>query len=158
MPPKLDDKDIKIIKILTNDGRMPASSMPKGLGISNSTIIRKLNRLKREKVVEIYAQVNYQVLGYRYYSIEITFEQGSENINSHLEAMADLPKVHSVYRLIGSIDARMNIYVKSTEELEEFIDKYIKSSKVIRNFVVNEVIYSPLRLGHFENGKGKLLI
>ena len=107
MTPKLDDKDIKIIKILTNDGRMPASSMLKGLGISNSTIIRKLNRLKREKVVEIYAQINYQALGYRYYSIEITFEQGSENINSHLEAMAELPKVHSVYRLIVSCDPRI---------------------------------------------------
>jgi Lrp/AsnC family leucine-responsive transcriptional regulator len=155
---ELEKTDIDIIRILANNGRAQISEIAKSLGISNSTIMRRLNRLLEEKVLDINGNINYQTLGFRYYSIELTFEQGSKNVNSHLEEFAKLPNVHSVYRLIGNLDARINIYVKSKEDLEHFVDNYLKSSKAIRSYVINEILFSPLRLGHFTDGTGKLLI
>ncbi len=61
---KIDEIDLKIIKILTEDGRTPFAQIAKRLGVSTGMIRQRYHRLVQDGVLQVVAVTNPLLMGY----------------------------------------------------------------------------------------------
>jgi DNA-binding Lrp family transcriptional regulator len=60
----IDELDQKIIRHLSVDGRRSFSDIGEALGVSNHTIIKRYNRLRKNGVLKVIVQINLNKIGY----------------------------------------------------------------------------------------------
>jgi DNA-binding Lrp family transcriptional regulator len=116
----VDELDVKILMLLTNDARLSARETGQKLGVSTSTITARMSRLRDSKILKGYTTiVDYQRLGYELTVItEILVSKGK--LLEMENEIARLPGVCAVYDVTGEIDAIVVSKCKNREELSRF--------------------------------------
>lgn len=67
---QIDKKDVEIIKILEDDGRMPILELAKKVKLSHETVRYRLNKMIRNGVIEKFiVRINKKKLGYEIYAV-----------------------------------------------------------------------------------------
>lgn len=120
---KIDDKDLKILKVLLVDARQSARQLSHRLGVSTVTMISRLKKLEENKIIEGYsARLNHELLGYDITAvIEIKTTQGKM-----LEVENEIAKednVVSVYDITGDADTVVIAKFKDRKSLSNFVKK-----------------------------------
>jgi len=63
---ELDEKDLKIIKLLSENARITYTELSKALGISDVAVIKRVKKLETHSIIRRYTiDLNLQSLGYR---------------------------------------------------------------------------------------------
>ncbi|MEM7344983.1 MAG: Lrp/AsnC family transcriptional regulator [Chloroflexota bacterium] len=144
---QLTPLDQKILEILFEDGRTPASEIAEQLGEASSTIRNRIRRLEALGVIRGYqAVIDRTKLGFDIKAI-IQVEQDTNKSNE--EFMAGLRQVDPVVRVvqpIGQIDALVSVWAKNVEDLGKTIAKINALPGVIRTVtavVLHEESYLP---------------
>lgn len=138
----LDELDLKILKILLENGRLSARKIADKLDVSVGTVIKRIERLEKEKIITGYsAVINHEKLGYEFVAIiEIRVSQGKLlEVESQI---AKMPNVYGVYDVTGDFDAIVIAKFKSRKELDDFIKGLLATPHVERtrtHFVLNVV-------------------
>ncbi len=140
MPKQIDATDLKIIRLLQQNGRMANTEIAKRTGISETTVRYRLQRLTQEDYVQVVAMVNPIKLGFGI--------DGSIRIKADIKAInrvaEDLKSINSLYfigRIMGNWDFDTEYYVKSTTELKELIDSINTIDGVIETDVSTVLEY-----------------
>ncbi len=120
---KLDEKDIKILKLILTDARQSARQLSHRLGISTVTMISRLKKLEKNKVIHGYsARLDHELLGYDITAIiEIKTRQGKM-----LEIENEIAKqdnVIAVYDITGDADTLVIAKFKERRCLSTFVKK-----------------------------------
>ena len=122
MKRKIDATDVKIIRLLQQNGRMSNTQIAKKAGISETTVRYRLQQLIKNDLLQVVAMVNPLKLGF---GIE-----GSIRIKADIKRMADvaaeLKKLDSLYfigRMMGEYDFDTEFFVPSMAELKDLIDR-----------------------------------
>jgi len=128
----IDELDLKILKILSIDGRKNKSTIAEDLKRSPNTIIKHINDLEEDGVIKNYGvQIDYEKLGYEIIAIiELTISKGKM-----LEVERDIaqnPNIFAVYDITGKFDALILARFKNRGDLSKMIKKIHISPNVER--------------------------
>ena len=129
---KIEELDIEILKILSQDGRKNKSTIAEDLKRSPNTIIKHVQNLEDEHVIKSYGiQIDYEKLDYNIIAIiELTISKGKmlevEN------KIAEIPNVFGVYDITGTYDALILARFKTRDGLSRMIKEIHTSQYVER--------------------------
>ena len=118
---KIEDLDIDILKILSQDGRKNKSTIAEDLKRSPNTIIKHVQNLEDKDVIKNYGiQIDYEKLGYNIIAIiELTISKGK--MLEVEKKIAQIPNVFGVYDITGTYDALILARFKTRDGLSRMI-------------------------------------
>ena len=117
---KLDETDVKILRILLTDARLSSRQIAKRVGVSVGTIISRIKKMEQERIIKGYSvALDSEKLGYELTAIiEITVSKGK--LLETEEEIAKMPNVCAVYDVTGLTDTMIVAKFKNRRELSNF--------------------------------------
>ncbi len=127
-----DKIDIKIVNLLLEDGRMPASEIARRLGdISERSVRYRIDRMVNEGIIQISAVARPQAFGLTTIA-DIWLEVESDRILEVAKKMAEFDKVSYVACGIGQSDVSIQIVAKDTAEIYQFVTEVVRKVPGVR--------------------------
>lgn len=132
----IDDLDRNIILELQEDARRPYKEIAAKLGVSESTISNRVNRLLRTGILKLEARVDpFKLTNKVAAIIGLKLER-----RSHLQAIEEIrkiPGVSAVYVATGEYDLFIEVMEDSIADLNDFLFHKTRLSKM-KNVVTTE--------------------
>ena len=128
----LDETDVKVLKVLTEDARLSSRQIAKQCKISIGTVLSRIKRMEEEGVIKGYtALLDQEKLGYELTVVtEITVSKG--RLLEMENEIARIPNVCCVYDLTGMSDAAIIAKFKRREDLSKFTKRLLSLPYVER--------------------------
>ena len=127
-----DKIDIKIVNLLLDDGRMPASEIARRIGdISERAVRYRIDRMVNEGIVQISAVARPQAFGLTTIA-DIWMEVESDRILEVAKKMAEFDNVSYVACGIGESDVSIQIVAKDTAEIYQFVTEVVRKVPGVR--------------------------
>ena len=127
-----DKIDIKIVNLLLEDGRMPASEISRRIGnISERAVRYRIDRMVNEGVIQISAVARPQAFGLTTIA-DIWLEVESDRILEVAKKMAEFDNVSYVACGIGESDVSIQIVAKDTAEIYQFVTEVVRKVPGVR--------------------------
>ncbi|MBW2120800.1 MAG: Lrp/AsnC family transcriptional regulator [Deltaproteobacteria bacterium] len=142
---RLDKIDSKIIGLLQKNGRLPTTQIAKELGISETTVRKRLDRLIEEEFIQVVAVGNPFKLGFGIVgTIKISIDiKEVENV------IRELQKLHEVWYIAvttGATDIDIEFNTRSLEDLHDLVyEKINKIDGIIRTETMLIIRYAKRR-------------
>jgi len=131
---KIDDIDLRIIKILNEDGRIPFSQIARQLGVSAGMIRQRYHRLVRDGALMVVAITNPLLMGY---NIMATIGV-KVNVNALLEIADQIASFEEVIYLVlltGSYDLLIEIVCRDNDHLLRFLTEKLNSVEGVKDTI-----------------------
>lgn len=129
---EIDEKDVKIVNLLLEDGRMTASDIARTLGnISERAVRYRIERMVEEGVIRVSAIVSPQAFGLTTYA-DVWMEVESDKILEVANKMAEFQNVSYVACSIGETDVSIQIVAKDTAEVYRFVTEVVRKVPGVR--------------------------
>lgn len=118
----IDDLDRTIIELLQADGRRPVTDMARELGVSATTVQRRIDRLIEDGVIRIIALAQASLVGY---PVHVVFGITAQldRIAEIEEALAAEDEVVWAAWTTGSFDVIAEAFFRSNDHLRGFIQQ-----------------------------------
>lgn len=127
-----DKTDIKIVNLLLDDGRMPASEVARRLGdISERAVRYRIDRMVEEGVIRVSAVAKPQAFGLTTIA-DVWLEVESDRILEVARKMAEFDNVSYVACGIGESDVSIQIVAKDTGEIYQFVTEVVRKVPGVR--------------------------
>ena len=127
-----DKIDVKIVNLLLEDGRMPASEIARRIGnISERAVRYRIDRMMDEGVVRVSAVARPQAFGLTTIA-DVWMEVESDRILEVAKKMAEFDHVSYVACGIGETDVSIQIVAKDTAEIYHFVTEVIRKVPGVR--------------------------
>lgn len=124
---KLDEIDRKILRLLTENGRLSFVDIGKELNLSRVAVRERINNLTQNGVIEKFTVViNSEKFGKQ---VSAFFEVDCEPayLVDVAQTLADNPRVASCYQMTGPSTLHMHVLVDDFVALENFINNELYS-------------------------------
>jgi Lrp/AsnC family transcriptional regulator for asnA, asnC and gidA len=127
-----DKTDIKIVNLLLDDGRMPASEVARRIGdISERAVRYRIDRMVEEGVIRVSAVAKPQAFGLTTIA-DVWLEVESDRIIEVARKMAEFDNVSYVACGIGESDVSIQIVAKDTAEIYQFVTEVVRKVPGVR--------------------------
>jgi Lrp/AsnC family transcriptional regulator for asnA, asnC and gidA len=127
-----DKTDIKIVNLLLDDGRMPASEVARRIGdISERAVRYRIDRMVEEGVIRVSAVAKPQAFGLTTIA-DVWMEVESDRILEVARKMAEFDNVSYVACGIGESDVSIQIVAKDTSEIYQFVTEVVRKVPGVR--------------------------
>nr|WP_043751258.1 Lrp/AsnC family transcriptional regulator [Methylobacterium nodulans] len=142
----LDTFDLKILQVLSEEGRISWRDLADRIGLSFSPTLRRVRRLEEEGTIRGYmASIDEtRVLGSMVVFISVTLErQIKENLTIFEDKVARLPKVIGGFLISGNPDYLIHAVVRDLKHYQTFLDYMTTLPGVARiqsNFAVKTFV------------------
>jgi Lrp/AsnC family transcriptional regulator for asnA, asnC and gidA len=119
---KIDQTDIKIIKLLQKNGRMSNTDIAKHADVSEATVRYRMQRLIKEEYIQIAAIIDPMKLGN---GIEgnIRIHADIKLMKEVTKALKSIPELFYVVRVAGKADFDTSYFVKNMNQARILIDR-----------------------------------
>lgn len=135
----LDKTDEIILKNLMVDARLSARQLALKLGISTVTVLSRIKKLEKEKIIKGYtALIDHEKLGYNLTAVIEIIAKKNKILDIEVE-LAKIDNVCGVYDITGNTDTLVIAKFKSRSELSEFV-KGLASIQNIENTITHVVL------------------
>ena len=134
----IDKIDEKILKNLMVDARISARQLALKLGMSTVTILSRIKKLEKEKIIKGYtALIDHEKIGYDLTAIiEVV---ANKNIVDIEEKLSKIDNVCGVYDITGNTDTIIIAKFKERNELSNFV-KSLSSMANVENTITHVVL------------------
>jgi len=127
---KLDKINQKIIKILSEDGRMPNNEIASKVGVSEGTIRNRIKKLLSEGFLKVRGLINPdkffdKQLIYILIKLEI-----SRNWKEIAQKVSELPEVRSVSMITGRFDLLVELFIEPYHLLHFLTEELTKIGNI----------------------------
>lgn len=155
----LDDFDRRLLALVRHDNLQPARILAEKVGLSLSAVLRRLRRLREEKVIIADIAVVDPALTGSALTMHILVrmqQAGPQNMDAFAREIARHPEITGAWDVTGDDDFLLKVQIGSMEEYDAFTrralgeDKGVHSFKTlitIRHIIENDVARRPLRGG-----------
>ena len=127
-----DKTDVKIVNLLLDDGRMPASEVARRLGdISERAVRYRIDRMVEEGVIRVSAVAKPQAFGLTTIA-DVWLEVESDRILEVARKLAEFDNVSYVACGIGESDVSIQIVAKDTAEIYQFVTEVVRKVPGVR--------------------------
>jgi Lrp/AsnC family leucine-responsive transcriptional regulator len=133
---QLDDIDRKILRTLSQDGRISNQKLAETVNLSPTPCWHRVKALEDAGYVKGYVAVlDQRALGVPdTVIIEVTVDRhDDETLTSFSDALAELPEVMEAYLLSGEYDYLIKVAVAGTEGYERFLRQKLYKLPGVRN-------------------------
>ena len=130
--PELDDVDRQILRILSDDARIPNNALAARVRVAPSTCLMRVRRLVDTGVIRgFHADLAPAALGRPLQAlIAVRLAAASrQKIGEFARQMASLDGVLTVYFLGGANDFQIHIAAESPDALRDFVVKHLSASR-----------------------------
>jgi len=135
----MDEIDEKILKNLLVDARLSARQLSLRLGMSTVTILSRIKKLEKEKIIKGYATIlNHEKLGYDLTAVIEIIAKKDKIIEVEKELSA-MENVCAVYDVTGNTDTLLIAKFKGREDLSVFV-KNLSSIPNVENTITHLVL------------------
>lgn len=136
---KMDETDEKILKNLMMDARLSARQLAIKLGMSTVTILSRIKKLEKEKIIHGYTTIiDHEKLGYTLTAI-IEIIAKNDKIEDIEDVISKFENVCGVYDITGSTDVMIIAKFKERSELSKFV-KGLASIPYVENTITHMVL------------------
>ena len=134
----IDNTDLEILKNLVVDARLSARQLAIKLGMSTVTILTRIKKLEKEKIIKGYAAIiDHEKLGYDLTAIiEIISKKDILTIE---EKLAKIENVCGVYDITGNTDTVIVAKFRERNELSKFV-KNLSTMENVENTITHIVL------------------
>lgn len=146
MQADLDRTDLRILRELQRDGRMPVVELADKVSLSPTACQRRLRKLEDSGVIERYAAVlNPAALGQTIQAfVRVSIERQSKDVAEAFEAaIKRQPEVRACYVMTGDLDFLLHVLVPDLQAFAEFSMKVLiglPGVKDVRSSLVLEAV------------------
>jgi Lrp/AsnC family transcriptional regulator for asnA, asnC and gidA len=129
---EFDKNDIKIVNILLEDGRIPASEIARRIGeISERAIRYRIGKMVSEGVLQVSAIINPGAFGLNI-KADVWIEVESDKIHAVAKKLTEFENVTYVACGIGENDVSIQLVAKDTSEIYHFITDVLRKLPGVR--------------------------
>jgi Lrp/AsnC family leucine-responsive transcriptional regulator len=147
---KLDEIDLKIVRALQMDGRMPVQELAEKVGLSASPCARRVRLLEKAGIIKGYAAIiDASKVGLPisvFASIKLE-RQREEELDRFARAVSRWPEVVDCFLMTGQRDYLMRIVVSDLEAYERFLKEKLTKldgvASIESSFALGEIKRSP---------------
>ncbi len=147
--PELNDVDLKIVTLLSNEGRLSLIEMAQRLKIPAKTIQRKMKQLINEGIISCYTiKINHKVLGYSQRKVMLNLNDSStQSLRKLITFLTYHPLTIYITIAIGQYDLEFEMMEKTHEEFHSLL-KELKNTfpELIKNYFT-VVFYNEPKVG-----------
>ncbi len=115
-----DATDRAIVDILQNDGRLSYTKIAEQIGVSETTVRRRLAKMEEEDSVRVVAVANPFKLGISVIAI-IGLQVDKSRLKEIEQVLVNVPEVRFLGITLGGFDIIFEAWFRSNEELLEFM-------------------------------------
>ena len=134
-----DKTDERILKNLLVDARLSARQLALKLGMSTVTVLSRIKKLEKEKIVKGYtARIDHEKLGYNLTAI-IEIIAKKDKIIDVEEEISKIEHVCAVYDVTGTTDTLIIAKFKGREDLSSFV-KDLSGIPNVENTITHVVL------------------
>jgi Lrp/AsnC family leucine-responsive transcriptional regulator len=147
---KLDEIDLKIVRALQMDGRMPVQELAEKVGLSASPCARRVRLLEKAGIIKGYAaiidagKVGLPISVFASIKLE---RQREEELDRFAQAIRRWPEVVDCFLMTGQRDYLMRIVVSDLEAYERFLKEKLTKldgvASIESSFALGEIKRSP---------------
>ncbi|MEM5781742.1 MAG: Lrp/AsnC family transcriptional regulator [Candidatus Aenigmatarchaeota archaeon] len=145
----LDESNLKIISELIKNGRIKLTELAKKLDVTPAAVKERVDRLVKKKIILISALINSENI----YPLSacIGIEADADGTDIIIRKLRNCPLVFHLAKTSGNHSLIINMVAKDISQIEDFLNKQIRSEPGIKHVEVNlsnSVIipkYLPLR-------------
>ncbi len=118
----MDHHDTKILKRLEEDGRVPFSTIAAELGISNTMVHQRVNKLIDQGIIRgIRPVLDEKKMGFEWGSFTGLTLEKDHDTGRIIEALKSIPEVSECYFITGSYTLYLRILAKSNEHMRSIL-------------------------------------
>ncbi len=127
-----DETDLKILRLLAKNARMPLIEISSKLKIPERTVAFRIKKMEKNKIIQGYrVNINLERIGYEYYKINMVLNN-FENYDKLLEFSNSNPNIIYLDRTLTDLDFEIDVEVKNRQELLKLLEE-IKANFSIRS-------------------------
>ncbi|HXM59436.1 MAG TPA: Lrp/AsnC family transcriptional regulator [Terriglobales bacterium] len=163
MAAKLDEIDVRILKALQTNSRIPVLELAKRAGLSPTACSRRLSRLEKDGIIQRYcAEISPKVLGLEVTAfVNIRVQQSMQSAAVFRNAIMKLPNVRGCYLTAGHHDYIVWVRAKDMASLSKWVTDSLHSIASVRHtfttVVLETIKDNPIPpVGDFVNAEGTL--
>lgn len=142
---KIDELDLKLLGLLSKNGRISSAEMARILDVNERTISNRVMNLIEKGVVNIFGFVNRKYFGYDVVA-DVYCLVEDVDMEATARKIAAFPEVSYVAISFGDRDISVQVFAKSTEEVKDFVLKKLsqlpgigRTTTVILPTVIKEI-------------------
>ena len=129
---KIDDVDLKIIKILNEDGRTPFSQIAQKLSVSTGMIRQRYHRLVEDGVIQVVAVTNPLLMGFTTMA-QIGIKVDVGRLQEIADQIAVFDEVIYLVLVTGGYDIHLEIVCRDKTHLLDFLTNKLHSVEGIKD-------------------------
>ncbi|MHA1209652.1 MAG: Lrp/AsnC family transcriptional regulator [Candidatus Freyarchaeota archaeon] len=119
----MDEINKKIIDMLIKDSRRPYREIAEELGVTESTVRKRVKKLVEDKVIERFTlALNPEKSGRSVIAYVTAYPQNQREREVE-ELVKELPEVVEAYSMSGKCGVNMKVEVKDLQSLNRFLEK-----------------------------------
>jgi Lrp/AsnC family transcriptional regulator for asnA, asnC and gidA len=131
---KLDETDVKILKIINDDVRISYRQISRDLGISVGTVHNRIDKMVKTGVISKFAPIlRHDKLGFTLTSIIGVKVKGGK-LENWENKTAFNKNVVGIYDVTGEYDAFLIAKFRDTSELDHFVKEMLKEPGIERTY------------------------
>ncbi len=135
----MDKIDEKILKNLLVDARLSARQLSLKLGLSTVTVLSRIKKLEKEKIIKGYTSVlNHEKLGYDLTAV-IEIIAKKDKLVQVEDQLSGIENVCAVYDVTGNTDTLIIAKFKGRKDLSKFI-KNLSAISNVENTITHVVL------------------
>lgn len=121
-----DDVDFQILKLLTDNARMPTIEIARKLNLTTKTINERIKRLIKSGIILRFdVVIDWNKLGYQFFKIDFYLREYSK-INQIVKYIGMNPNLVFVDYTIGYADLELEFYLKNISQLHQIVEDLFK--------------------------------
>jgi len=142
---KIDELDLKLLALLSKNGRISSAEMARIVSVSERTVSNHVTNLIENEVISICGIVNRQFFGYDVVADVYCLVEDAD-MEEVAKEIRKFPEVSYVAISFGDRDISVQVFCKSTEEVKDFVLKKLsrlpgigRTTTVILPTVIKEI-------------------
>jgi Lrp/AsnC family transcriptional regulator, leucine-responsive regulatory protein len=120
----MDRIDVKILRTLMTDAKIPNAQLAEKVGLSASPCWQRVRRMEKEGIIKGYSvQLDQAKLGASEIAlVEVTLDRHEDDVlEAFGKAVSKIPEILEVYLTTGEYDYLLKVAVAGTSGYEEFL-------------------------------------
>ncbi len=131
---ELDNRDIKLLRALSENARKSLREVAKEIGVSTVTVINRLKNLQKQGIIKNFsAVIDAKKVGLELTAV-ISLKARGKQLLSVQEKIAKYPNVCGVYDVTGDFDSVVVARFKNVADMNKFIKTVLTMEGIERTY------------------------
>ena len=121
---EIDETDLRILRVMQEEGALNAGEVAKRVGLSQSPVWRRIARMEENGVIKgREVLLDRKTMGYGtviFVRIKLS-EHGRQSLDEFAKRAAAIPEVQVVQLLLGEIDFRLRVVVRDLDHYHDLM-------------------------------------